>query len=380
MVTPVLQLLVWLALWLAPLAIAITTLYFLVSLPLRRQERARFFLDLLELGLKEGRTSEQTIVAVSQSRDPSMGARFHLLAAHLESGLRLGQALEKVPRLLPPQINAMLKTGEEIGDLRKVLPACRQLLHDGSSQTRGAMNYLIVVFLALTPVAPAIFQVLAAFVFPRFLMILHEMEVTPPAFTAYVISRATALGSVMSAAAMLVYLGGIVYIGGPRLTGWLQWNLLPVCDWLAFRVPWRRKRMQRDFAAMLGILLDAGVPEERAVILAAASAANSVFQRRAERVVADLRVGVKLPEAMRRLDDTDEFHWRLTNASHSPNGFGAALNGWLEALDAKAFQQQQAAAHVATTALVVVNGALVGVLVVGAFQAIIAIVDTGVLW
>ncbi|HKS38145.1 MAG TPA: type II secretion system F family protein [Verrucomicrobiae bacterium] len=380
MITPVLQLLFWFALWLAPLAIAIAAIYFLVSLPLRRQERARFFLDLLELGLKEGRTPEQTIVAVSRSDDPSMGARFHLLAAHLESGLPLGQAVEKVPRLLPPQINAMLKTGEEIGDVFKVLPACRQLLNDGSSETRGAMNYLVVVFLVLTPVAPAIFQVLATFVFPKFLVILHEMEVTPPAFTAYVISRASVFASVMSAAAFLVYLAGIIYLGGPRLTGWIQSHLLPICDRLAFHLPWRRKRMQRDFAAMLGILLDANVPEERAVTMAAASAANSIFKRRADRAVADLRAGMKLPEAMRRLDDTDEFLWRLTNASHSPNGFRAALNGWLEALDAKAFQQQQAAAHVITTALVVINGALVGVLVVGTFQALIAIVNAGVLW
>ncbi len=379
MIIPALQLLFWFLLWLAPLAIIVPVTYYLVSLPLRRQERARFFLDLLELGLKDGRTPEQTIVAVSQSRDSSMGARFHLLAAYLESGLRLSQALDKVPRLLPPQINAMLKTGEEIGDAFKVLPACRQLLSDSFSQTRGAMNYLVLVFLALTPLAPAIFLVLATFVFPRFLLILREMDVTPPAFTVYVISRANVLASAMSAAALLVYVAGIFYVGGPRLTGRLQ-SILPICDWLAERLPWRRKRMQRDFAAMLGILLDAGVPEGRAVTLAAASAANSHFERRAERVVADLRVGAKLPEAMRRLDDTGEFRWRLTNASHSASGFRAALNGWLEALDAKAFQQQQAAAHVITTALVVLNGALVGLLVVGTFQAIIAIINLGVLW
>ena len=83
---------------------------------------------------------------------------------------------------------------------------------------------------------------------------------------------------------------------------------------------------------------------------------------------------------MRRLDDDGEFHWRLTNASRSTHGFRAALNGWIEALDAKAFQQQQAAAQVITTAIVLVNGALVGALVVGTFQALIAIVNTGVMW
>ena len=41
---------------------------------------------------------------------------------------------------------------------------------------------------------------------------------------------------------------------------------------------------------------------------------------------------------------------------------------------------QQAAAQVITTALVLVNGTLVGSLVIGTFQALIAIVNTGVMW
>src|SRR6266571_1180926 len=99
---------------------AIYLIYFLLTLPMRRNERARLFLDLLELGLKEGRTPEAAIGGAAASRDRSLGARFHLLAADLESGMRLSRALEQVPRLLPPQIRAMLKTGERIGDLAKV--------------------------------------------------------------------------------------------------------------------------------------------------------------------------------------------------------------------------------------------------------------------
>jgi type II secretory pathway component PulF len=375
-----LMLLAWVLLWLGPLAIAVWVVYFLASLPLRRQERARFFLDLLEHELKAGRSPEQSIVSVAQSRDTSMGARFYLLGAHLETGLRLSQALDRVPRLLPPPILAMLKIGEEIGDVRKVLPACRQLLEDGLSQTRGAMNYVILVLLALTPAAPAIFATLSVFVFPKFLEVLREMEVPAPAFTAWVIGHARVLASLMSVGAVMVYLAGFVYVGGPRLAAWLQSGLFPICDWAAFQLPWRRKRMQRDFAAMLGILLDAGLPEERAVTLAAAAAANLVFSRRAIGVGAALRSGPKLPDAMRPLDETGEFRWRLENAGHSPNGFREALRGWLAALDAKAFQQQQTAAQVATTMFVLINGTLVGALVVGTFEALIAVVNTGVMW
>src|SRR5206468_9594592 len=60
--------------------------------------------------------------------------------------------------------------------------------------------------------------------------------------------------------------------------------------------------------------------------------------RRAQRVLAALEQGVKLDEAVRAFDDNGEFHWRLTNATHARGGFLAALRGWHEALDAKAFQ------------------------------------------
>ena len=123
----------WLALWFIPLFGLMFGAYYLISLPLRRQERGRFFLHLIDSGLKQGRTPEDLIAALSNTQEASLGVRFHLLAAYIQSGLRLSDALAKVPRLLPPQITAMLKVGEEIGDLKRVLPACQGLLKDGNS-------------------------------------------------------------------------------------------------------------------------------------------------------------------------------------------------------------------------------------------------------
>jgi type II secretory pathway component PulF len=138
--------------------------------------------------------------------------------------------------------------------------------------------------------------------------------------------------------------------------------------------------MQRDFAAMLGVLLDAEVPEERAVLLAAESANNSLFMRRAEAVVGQLRQGATLAEALGKLDDTGEFPWRLANALHSGKNFFAALSGWLEALDARAFQQQQAFAQVITTALVLYNGVMVSLFAVFIFHAVVMVIDDGLSW
>src|SRR5690348_8850056 len=120
-------------------------IHFLFSLPMRRAERARLFLDLLEQAVQRGQPVEEMILSLAQSRDRTVGVRFHLLAAHIESGLRFGEALKKVPRFLPPQISAMLLAGEKMGDLKKVLPACRETLRERPAGVRSATHYMLLV-------------------------------------------------------------------------------------------------------------------------------------------------------------------------------------------------------------------------------------------
>lgn len=146
-------------------------------------------------------------------------------------------------------------------------------------------------------------------------------------------------------------------------------------DWFAWRIPWKRKRLQRTFSAMLAVLLDGGVPEVEAVRLAGESTANEICRRRARRVMAALENGAKLDQAVRVFDDSGEFHWRLTNAAHAQGGFLPALRGWHEALDAKAFQQEETTAHVVTSGVVILNGILVALVATAMFGLLVAILD-----
>jgi type II secretory pathway component PulF len=373
---------VYLLLGLLPVCGAIYLIYFLLTLPLRRNERARVFLDLLELGLREGRTPEATITEVSHSRDRSLGVRFHLLAAHLEQGLRLGQALEQVPRLLPPQVRAMLRTGERIGDIRKVLPACRLLLRDSVSEVRGALNYLILLAFALTPAMFIVPIILRIYVLPKFKEVFAGMldGQQLPAFTRLVFDVNGISTAIQVVIIAIVSLAMLAYVGGPRLRAWLHPFFPGAQDWMLFRLPWRHKRLQRDFSAMLAVLLDAEVPETEAVQLAAQSTANLAIVRRAEKVCGLLRDGVKLPEAIRALDNSQELQWRLANALRRGAGFVRALTGWHEALDAKAFQLEQAAAQITTTVLVLVNGLLVASFLIAVFLVLITLINAAALW
>lgn len=363
-----------------PLGAALYGAYYFISLPLRRQERARMFLDMLEAALQKGGSVEAQLISMSESRDPAPGVRFHLLAAHLANGLRLDAALDLVPRLLAPRISAILKAGVKLGDLRKVLPACRRLTHDAVSQTRSGAHYLMVLSFIVTPTVLMILLSLLTLVVPKFKEVFAGMTETHwPMFDLLAASfNVIALAAIAVIGFMMIAM--FLYIGGPRAAGWFKLGLGTLVDWVSWRVPWKRKRMQRDFATMLALMLDHGVPEAEAVRLAANCTANATFVRRAQTVTFHLAEGVKLTEAMAALDDAGEFRWRLTNAPHTGGGFMAALAGWCDALDAKAFQQEQATAQIATTSLVLFNGAIVGFIAVACFGALIAIVKEGVLW
>jgi type IV pilus assembly protein PilC len=368
-----------LGIWLVVQASVLALVHFLLTLPMRRAEQARLFLDLIESAIKQGRPVEETIISLSQSRDLSMGPRFHQVAAWLEAKVPLEEALAKVPRFLPPQVTVMLMAGRKIGDLRKVLPACRQLLKDAVSQTRGAINYLIILTFVITPMGMGVVGVLKVVVLPKFREIFEGALVGDmgalPRGADFVLGHSGAWIALQAGVLLLLWLAVFVYIGGPRVLAWF-----PVLQSLHYWLPWRRKRLQRDFSTMLAILLDSGVPEAEAVALAADCTANKVFRQRAACVVDDLKRGLNLTRAVQAMDDSGEFGWRLKNALHGVGGFFQALAGWHESLDAKAFQQEQAAAHGITSALVLWSGVFVGSVVVSVFMFLVSLINAAVLW
>src|SRR6058998_3380934 len=98
-----------------------------LSSTLNREERADCFLSLLELGIQQGHTPEQTIRSLADARVglDELGRHFPALAEEVQYGSRLSAALDTVPSFLPRPVRAMLRVGEELGELPKVLPACR---------------------------------------------------------------------------------------------------------------------------------------------------------------------------------------------------------------------------------------------------------------
>lgn len=357
--------------WAGGIFLSCFWIHFLFTLPMRRAERARLFLDLVEDALKRGQSVEEMVLSLAQNRDLTVGIRFHWLAAYIESGLRFDEALDKVPRFLPPQIAAMLHAGNRLGDLRKVLPACREILRDHPAGVRSAMNYLMLVAFFFSPAFFVVLICTSIFIIPKFKEVAAGMGIPLRPETIFVFDNTNWFLIYEGVICLLLAAVTVAYIGGPGIVRQCQFRRLPLVDWIAWRVPWKRKRLERTFSAMLAVLLDGGVPEAEAVRLAGDCTANEICRHRTARVLAALEQGVKLDEAMRRFDDSGEFHWRLSNAAHARGGFLNALRGWHAFLDARAFQQEEATAHVVTSGLVILNGVLVGLIVTAVFGMLI---------
>lgn len=348
-------------------------LHFLLSMPMRRRDRALFFLDLIETVLQRGQPVEQAIVSAAENHDRAIGVGYFMVAAHIEGGARLGEALEKEPRFLPPQVNTILQAGEKLGDLKKVLPACREVLRIAPDTVRATMHYMVAILLLFAPIAIFMILLITTFVVPKFKEVAAGMGVPLWPITTFVFAITHYIIWFEIVLFLALLMVAAIYIGGPGFVRWFQFQNVPVVDWIAWRVPWKQKKLLRTFSAMLAVLVDGGVPEAEAVRLAGESTANEICRRRARRVIVALEEGAKLDDAVRAFDDTGEFHWRLMNATHVRSGFLDALRGWHEALDAKAFQQEETATHAMTSGLVILNGLVVALIATAMFGILIAI-------
>jgi type II secretory pathway component PulF len=199
-------------------------IHFFLTLPMRRAERARLFLDLLESALHHGQSVEEMILSIAQSRDRTLGVRFHLLAAHVENGLRFVAALEKVPRFLPPQIAAMLRAGEKLGDLKKVLPAGREILQDRPAGVRSAVHYMILVVLFFSPVFVFVVMMTTTFVVPKFRDVAAGTNAPLWPLSQFVFDNTAWLIGFEIILFLLLMATTLLYIGGPQFARWLQFR------------------------------------------------------------------------------------------------------------------------------------------------------------
>ncbi len=356
----------WFVVWLLPLTGLCLLTGLIIGLPIRRQERSRLFLDLLQVGLDEGKRPEQTVTDLAKIPDQRHDSRIQYLAQSLEMGYTFPEAIDHVPSLLPAKGRAVIKAGSEAGDIRTALTACKWMLSDAVSRTRGALNYLVFFCFAFAPMILIFLTLITNFMRGALSKVTTALHAEIPGFFEFVIEQDRWLSAGLGFVLVTIFAGGgLLFILDPNRVNssrvrWLGW-----LDRLFYSLPWHRNRMKRDFSSMLVTLLDGGLPEEDAVYRAGHATTNRIFMRKAESVRSSLRQGVPLHEAVNKMDVKGGMSWHLQNAFHRRGGFREALAGWQESLDARAFQQEQTAAQLVTSLFVLLIVGWIGIHCVG---------------
>lgn len=377
---------VWVALW------------WLVSRHARWFEETELFLDTVEAGIADGLGVGNALAGLAEQHGRAVSPAWRRVVADLQAGRRLADALDRSPDLLPAPIAGLLKTGEATGEWRAVLAGARRWLErpkpgtlplaeyaeDGSAPptrlnpwSQGVMFNVVL----MTLFGGAVTWLLGATVFGTIAVAMQNLDVEPTA--ALVLVRdwypAVMAAQAVFGAGMVVL--ALACLGGPRLGLWLE-RLAPARArrWLQ-ALPWRRRRAMRDFSVMFTALLDAGANEESALWQAAAwTESTGPLRAGAEAAVADLRAGVWLPEALRHLDGDEELHWRTTLAVTRAGGFGEALRGWQESLEARAQQQEAVVGGALLLWGELANGLLVALLAGTVFGVLAVMADLNWLW
>ncbi|HEV8544559.1 MAG TPA: type II secretion system F family protein [Verrucomicrobiae bacterium] len=349
-------------------------------MPLRRRAHANLLLDLMLGGLRDAKTPEETIVSISRTRDKIVGTRFHLLAAYLEEGYRLIPALDEIPGYLPPNIIGLLRTGAETNQLGRSIQLAKAALGRVIGRTSSALQYAYVLVILLLPFTATVLLFWRIFVWPKMQVILEDMETPMPDFARLITENSGwfIVGYLsLGLCVLFLFIGAI---SGPRSSGNARSKWLFLRDRFAYALPWRNKLLKRDFSLILAFLLDAEMPEAQALERAGEGVGNLFVQWKARRAAKKLGSGLALSRAMSGFDEDGQLQWRLATAAQSGIGFVRALYGWHETLEGEASRQEETAAHLTSTALLILNGAAVACVMIAIFSVFIAVINTAVLW
>jgi type II secretory pathway component PulF len=308
----------------------------------------------------------------------------------VEQGLSFPKALLFSGSYLPGNVRAVLQAGLVYGDAKRVVSAAFDALGENALKVQTQLNYAFVLLMIVTPASLLLLPFWRIAIWPKMAAIWDSMvaedatmgstSIAMPALTlfltnnAFIITFAYFAAIAVLFAAILLYLVNPV-LGTPRFGFWRR-----ITDSALLWLPWLELRCFRTFSIMLGTFLDSGLKEEEAMRLAAASTNNISFERRIKPALNSLAEGRALDKALESIEPTGEFSWRLSNALRSRSGFLQALSGWHETLEARATRAEEVMAHACTTAFVLLNGVLIGTIVVSVFLLFVTLLNEAVLW
>ncbi|HLB50806.1 MAG TPA: type II secretion system F family protein [Patescibacteria group bacterium] len=211
------------------------------------------------------------------------------VAADVEDGMALSEAFQKHPKVFPPLVVNMVRSGEVSGNLQGTIMHVADHIERSyqlNAKIKGALIYPAFV----VTVAGIVGFLVLTFILPRLTQIIKELDVPIPWYTSVMI----VIGDFMQNywwAVLLVFFGGIggfiYYI--KTEAGKKEWDIIKL------RLPVFGKLFQyiylARFAENLAVLLAGGIPIVRSLVVVGDVVNNSVYQSLILRAAEEVKTG-----------------------------------------------------------------------------------------
>ena len=234
---------------------------------------------------------------ISDQLDPGpLRQVFAAVAADVEGGVKLSEALASHPKWFPPFYVNMVRAGEVSGMLDDILKRLAELLEKQArlrERVKSALMYPAFVMVA----AVGILIILMAFVVPTFLGMFTELGSTLPWPTRLLVGICAAVRSWWWAAILAVMGVGALFKMMLRTPEGRR-----VVDQAALSAPGIGSLIERlliaSFARTLGTLISSGVPILSALETVRATVTNVILDDALQDVEQSLKVGESLARPM----------------------------------------------------------------------------------
>src|SRR3989344_3577968 len=256
------------------------------------------FVENLSIMLKSGIPLTRAMqILVKQSSNMRFKAILSDIAAQVEGGKSLAEALGKHDKIFSGIFISMVKVGELSGSLDKSLEYLTIQLHreaDLKSKVRGAMIYPAVIVAAMVIIG----ILMSIFVLPKLTSIFKEFgTVDLPFMTKVVIF----IADFMSAHAIIMIILIIAAVTGVVMF-YKTYQGKKAFDWLSVRMfvigPIVRKINLARFARILGSLLKSGIPIVEGLDVAGNSLDNLPYRELIIKSGSEVRLGKNLTETL----------------------------------------------------------------------------------
>ncbi len=250
--------------------------------------------------------------------NPFKRAMLRTIAEQVDNGRPLSEVMAAYPGAFPAPYRALVRAGERGGSLARVLEHLREAAEVADAGGRRAMIHITYpLMVSLVVCVVAVFSLI--FVAPMLGQVFGEMEVE---FDGNPAARMVVAGHLAPVVPVVLLFVALLCSSWTALRGFLERfvpSLSRLLSWLTWRTPvfsrYERRRATAGYALAAGRLLEAGVPVEEALEIAAGAAGSHYFERIAGGAAGLVAEGQPLSAALRAGDRRGElpadFLWYL---------------------------------------------------------------------